>query len=70
MQVQQIILENGEDVIMEHKHHHCEDCKKEIFIAVRNYKTKFKKEKIKVELVGLAEWDLHKCVEAEGENGF
>ena len=56
MGTQEIKLQNGLEVIIGyHTKRKCEVCKKEIFTAFRTNKM------IKVELVGLAQWDIHKC---------
>ena len=48
---QTIILKNGMEVIINHdSKHKCEKCKKEIIWAL-----------IPIELVSLAQWDIHKC---------
>ena len=56
MKLQEIKLENGDLVVIDHHTtHKCENCNKEVMYAVRRLK------KLKVELVGLAKWDEHHC---------
>lgn len=57
MKLNEIVLENKEEVIIDHTRRKCERCGKDIFFAM-SYK---RDEKIVVELVGLAKWDVHKC---------
>jgi len=51
---QEIILENGLEVIINHNSKHkCPKCGEEVIWAL-----------VQIELVSLAKWDLHKCKEA------
>ena len=53
---QEIKLENGDKVIIGyHTRRSCVVCGEDIFTAVRDNK------KIMVELVGLAQWNVHEC---------
>ena len=57
MRIQKITLKNGMEVFINHDaKDKCSDCKKEIIWAY-----------IPIELVSLAQWDLHKCVK-DGNN--
>ncbi len=56
IRAQEIKLQNGQTVVIGyHTKRKCEDCGKEIFTAFRTNKM------IKIELVSLAQWDVHKC---------
>lgn len=56
MKCQEIKLENGDDVIIDHNTRKlCEKCNKQISFATRKGMI------IKVELVGLAQWNVHEC---------
>lgn len=63
MRTQLIKLKSGTEVIINYdSKRKCGFCGKEIFTAIKEASTY---KIIKLELVGLAEWDLHKC---EGNN--
>lgn len=51
MRIQKIILENGEEILINHDaKDKCKDCKREIIWGY-----------VPLELVSLAKWDRHKC---------
>ena len=60
LKLQDIQLKNGDEVTVSWKRKgFCEKCKTEVWEAVK------KNKKILIELVSLAEWDIHKCKEVE-----
>lgn len=55
MRIQTITLNNGMEVIIDHdSKEKCPHCKKEILYVL-----------LPVELVSLAQWDVHKCKEVK-----
>lgn len=65
MRLNEIVLKSGEPVIINLEKKQCK-CKKEVFEAMVDPIPiiEWKREKILVELVGLAEWDRHECTNA------
>ena len=58
MKLNEIILENEEEVIIDHERKKCAHCGEEVFVVMN-----FAAKKFLVELVGPAQWDVHKCQE-------